>query len=305
MKTVQKLVLAAMLAMAAMVALTLSTQGPTGPPPRSVVEDGTEQDAAMTAIDSLKFRERGRGRPGQAGGDRRVEGGGGGRKGPSLFSHNVAAAKPAAPAKEKAAPAVAVDLTEVKRRGLRGEHPHVVCDTNEGRMVLEVRFDWSPLGAERFVALVDDGFFTNNVFYRVTPIKEMAIAQVRVCIEHCTPLHTHAHTHTHTHTAFQRLAPSARMCVPPTFDADVCSPRCLSLFKNLWDVTAADSPQRWPLILHTAPHLTHVLSQTFRRQPPANRPGNCANRSSVTSLTRRCRRNGVPRSRTTRTPGSR
>jgi len=141
MKTVRKLVLAAILAMAAIGALTSSTPGQHGPPPRSVVEDGAEQDA-VTAIDNLRFREpaRGRGRPGQAGGIRRVEGGDGGdggdggRRRPRLFSHNVSAARPAAPERAKAAPAAAVDLTEVKQRGLRGEHPRVVCDTNEGTL---------------------------------------------------------------------------------------------------------------------------------------------------------------------------
>ena len=162
MKTIKKLAVAAVAAMLLVAAFRA--------PPRSVVVDSAEQDAAASAIDELKFRAA-RGRP-------------------RLVSWNMSAASDAAASAvtRETAPRT-IDLAAVKRRGLGGEHPHVVCDTSEGRMVLEVRFDWSPIGAERFVALVDDGWFLNNVFYRVTPINEMAIAQVRVV---CTPpTHTH------------------------------------------------------------------------------------------------------------------
>ena len=42
----------------------------------------------------------------------------------------------------------------------------VKCKTTKGALVIEMHPDWSPLGAARFLALVDDGFFEDNLFYR-------------------------------------------------------------------------------------------------------------------------------------------
>jgi cyclophilin family peptidyl-prolyl cis-trans isomerase len=46
-------------------------------------------------------------------------------------------------------------------------HPVVECRTTQGNFAIEVRPDWAPLGAQRYLQLVESGFFTNNVFYRV------------------------------------------------------------------------------------------------------------------------------------------
>eukprot|EP00040_Diaphanoeca_grandis_P012360 m.62685 g.62685 ORF g.62685 m.62685 type:complete len:238 (-) comp23187_c0_seq1:539-1252(-) len=43
---------------------------------------------------------------------------------------------------------------------------YVKCDTTQGPLTIEVYPDWSPLGAERFLQLVDDNFFENMLFYR-------------------------------------------------------------------------------------------------------------------------------------------
>lgn len=46
------------------------------------------------------------------------------------------------------------------------EHPLVKCETTKGPLLIEVYTEWSPLGAERFLNLVTDGFFTNIALYR-------------------------------------------------------------------------------------------------------------------------------------------
>jgi peptidyl-prolyl cis-trans isomerase A (cyclophilin A) len=45
----------------------------------------------------------------------------------------------------------------------------VKFDTTKGLIVLEVHRDWSPLGADRFYNLVNNGFFTGARFFRVIP----------------------------------------------------------------------------------------------------------------------------------------
>ncbi len=40
-------------------------------------------------------------------------------------------------------------------------HPLVQCETTKGSFTIEIFPDWAPLGAERFLALVQDEFFTN------------------------------------------------------------------------------------------------------------------------------------------------
>ncbi len=50
------------------------------------------------------------------------------------------------------------------------EGVHLVdLDTTAGPVVIEVHEDWAPLGAERFLALVDDGFYDGCKFFRVVP----------------------------------------------------------------------------------------------------------------------------------------
>mmetsp|Transcript_20089 Transcript_20089/g.19387 ORF Transcript_20089/g.19387 Transcript_20089/m.19387 type:complete len:385 (+) Transcript_20089:170-1324(+) len=42
----------------------------------------------------------------------------------------------------------------------------VVCDTTKGSITIEVHRGWAPLGADRFIDLVKDGFFTDIAFFR-------------------------------------------------------------------------------------------------------------------------------------------
>ncbi|WP_169741322.1 peptidylprolyl isomerase [Andreprevotia chitinilytica] len=42
----------------------------------------------------------------------------------------------------------------------------VTCDTTKGKLDIVVEKDWSPLGAARFLQLVDDGFFKNVPLFR-------------------------------------------------------------------------------------------------------------------------------------------
>ena len=43
----------------------------------------------------------------------------------------------------------------------------VELDTTKGAIVIEVRRDWAPHGADRFYELVQDGYFTDIAFFRV------------------------------------------------------------------------------------------------------------------------------------------
>jgi cyclophilin family peptidyl-prolyl cis-trans isomerase len=48
----------------------------------------------------------------------------------------------------------------------QNDHPLVECETTKGSITIEVIPNWSPLGAERFLQLIDDNFFTNIALYR-------------------------------------------------------------------------------------------------------------------------------------------
>ena len=42
----------------------------------------------------------------------------------------------------------------------------VHCTTTKGELTIEIYRDWSPLGADRFIELVEDGFFNEIAFFR-------------------------------------------------------------------------------------------------------------------------------------------
>lgn len=65
-------------------------------------------------------------------------------------------------------------------------HTHVHCSTSKGDLEIVARPDWSPHGAERFVRLVQAGFFTNMLFYRVPPLESNPIAQFGLAWESAT-----------------------------------------------------------------------------------------------------------------------
>ena len=46
------------------------------------------------------------------------------------------------------------------------DFPLVHCETTKGPLTIEVHKDWSPLGANRFIELVQDDFFTDIAFFR-------------------------------------------------------------------------------------------------------------------------------------------
>ncbi len=46
------------------------------------------------------------------------------------------------------------------------DHPQVHCETTKGPMKIEIYPEWSPIGAERFLALVADEFYTNIALFR-------------------------------------------------------------------------------------------------------------------------------------------
>eukprot|EP00937_MAST-01D_sp_MAST-1D-sp2_P003884 g3884.t1 len=48
-------------------------------------------------------------------------------------------------------------------------HANVRCDTTQGPLYLELLPDTSPVGARRFVKLVESGFFENVAFFRNVP----------------------------------------------------------------------------------------------------------------------------------------
>eukprot|EP00241_Pyramimonas_parkeae_P006533 CAMPEP_0114229850 /NCGR_PEP_ID=MMETSP0058-20121206/3141_1 /TAXON_ID=36894 /ORGANISM="Pyramimonas parkeae, CCMP726" /LENGTH=334 /DNA_ID=CAMNT_0001340981 /DNA_START=149 /DNA_END=1153 /DNA_ORIENTATION=- len=54
---------------------------------------------------------------------------------------------------------------------LTGSTPHklVQCSTTKGNVVVQMRSDWAPLGAARFVDLVERGFFTDVALFRKNP----------------------------------------------------------------------------------------------------------------------------------------
>jgi peptidyl-prolyl cis-trans isomerase A (cyclophilin A) len=46
------------------------------------------------------------------------------------------------------------------------DYPRVQCDTTKGPFLLEIYRDWSPLGADHFLELVQDDFYSNIAFFR-------------------------------------------------------------------------------------------------------------------------------------------
>lgn len=46
------------------------------------------------------------------------------------------------------------------------QYPRVQCQTTKGPLVIEVYREWAPLGADRFLDLVKDNFFTDIAFFR-------------------------------------------------------------------------------------------------------------------------------------------
>ena len=45
----------------------------------------------------------------------------------------------------------------------------VRCETSVGGLTIDLHESWAPLGYKRFVELVEDGFFTDQIVYRVIP----------------------------------------------------------------------------------------------------------------------------------------
>lgn len=64
-----------------------------------------------------------------------------------------------APAQEEA--------TEVTPEGQAPNQYTVELDTTKGAIVIDVRRDWAPHGADRFYELVQQGYFTDVAFFRV------------------------------------------------------------------------------------------------------------------------------------------
>jgi len=58
--------------------------------------------------------------------------------------------------------------------------PVVECNTSQGAFAIEVHPEWAPRGAERYLQLVESGFFTHNLFYRVPP-RTHPIVQFGLC----------------------------------------------------------------------------------------------------------------------------
>ena len=50
--------------------------------------------------------------------------------------------------------------------GNNDQYPQVTCRTTQGLLRIEVYREWSPLGADRFLELVKDGFYTDIGFFR-------------------------------------------------------------------------------------------------------------------------------------------
>jgi cyclophilin family peptidyl-prolyl cis-trans isomerase len=45
----------------------------------------------------------------------------------------------------------------------------VKCETTAGDFTIEMHRDWAPLGYDRFIELVEDSFFTDQIIYRKIP----------------------------------------------------------------------------------------------------------------------------------------
>ena len=46
------------------------------------------------------------------------------------------------------------------------DNPKVQCSTTKGDLLIEIYPEWAPLGASRFLELVQDQFYTNIAFFR-------------------------------------------------------------------------------------------------------------------------------------------
>jgi peptidyl-prolyl cis-trans isomerase A (cyclophilin A) len=57
-------------------------------------------------------------------------------------------------------------LSSAVASSLSQELPRVQCTTTKGPLAIEIHRDWAPLGADRFVELVRDNFFTDIAFFR-------------------------------------------------------------------------------------------------------------------------------------------
>jgi peptidyl-prolyl cis-trans isomerase A (cyclophilin A) len=49
------------------------------------------------------------------------------------------------------------------------DNPLVECETTKGSITIEVIPSWAPLGAARFLELIDDNFFTDIALFRCVP----------------------------------------------------------------------------------------------------------------------------------------
>lgn len=52
---------------------------------------------------------------------------------------------------------------------MAAENPQVAIETNQGRIVLELRQDAAPETVENFLRYVDEGFYDGTIFHRVIP----------------------------------------------------------------------------------------------------------------------------------------
>lgn len=45
----------------------------------------------------------------------------------------------------------------------------IECQTSHGNLIIDIRENWSPYGARRYMELIERGLFTNSPFFRVCP----------------------------------------------------------------------------------------------------------------------------------------
>lgn len=70
---------------------------------------------------------------------------------------------------EKDVPVSTAPATNGGSAAPTGEVVQVKFETTKGDFVVEVHPEWAPLGAERFLDLVRDGFYDGCKFFRVVP----------------------------------------------------------------------------------------------------------------------------------------
>ncbi|MGB8222469.1 MAG: peptidylprolyl isomerase [Polyangiales bacterium] len=76
-------------------------------------------------------------------------------------------AKSTSPGEESPAPAAAKALEAQEGPGRAPDQYTVKLDTSKGPIVIDVRRDWAPNGADRFYELVQNGYYTDVAFFRV------------------------------------------------------------------------------------------------------------------------------------------